>query len=119
MTNIHNLDGSKHSVLEFKSHGKRQQLEIKMGNLQRMLEARYNHINELLEKVEKIEKECTGFETKYNKIIVEYAERIGAENVDPKWSDFSTALEFKMDEHGVINMLVRPTTNEDFSNDAA
>ena len=107
MNNVVNMDGTPHVVAEFGSHGKRQQLETKMENLQRMLGARYEHIDKLLQQVDKIEGECNGLEIKYNKLLVDYGTRVGPENVDPKYLDFSTAIEFKMNDEGIIEMRVK------------
>ena len=105
MNNI--IDIKTGNVVQFPVHGKRQQLEIKLTNLQRMLDARYKHLNEILEEMNKIEKSCDNLETKYNKILLDYGKRIGPENVDREYLDFSTAIEFVTDEHGNIVMKLK------------
>ena len=114
MTNIFNIKtGKPHEVADFGSHGKRRQLEIKMDNLKRMLSARYKHLDKLILKIDKIEAECKDFETKYTTILLGYAERIGVENVDPEYLDYTNAIKFEQDERGIIKIVLDLDANMD------
>ena len=107
MTNVFNIKtGKPHEVADFGSHGKRRQLEIKMNNLKRMLSARYKHLDKLILKIDKIEAECVDMETKFTKILLGYAERIGPENVDSEYLDYTNAIKFEQDENGNITMVL-------------
>jgi hypothetical protein len=79
-------------------------LEAKMKGLQRMLNARYEHLRELDETIETVTAECTDLEDKYDILISGYGDRIGPENIDPSYLEYTNCIEFVHDELGNIHI---------------
>lgn len=81
-------------------------LETKLNSLIKMLEVRYDHIHTLTEQMEKVELECQGLEFKYDKILAQLGERIGADQIPLKYLDYTNNIEFEHDELG--NIFIKP-----------
>jgi hypothetical protein len=79
-------------------------LETKMKGIQRMLNARYEHLRELDETIETVTAECTDLEGKYDILISGYGDRIGPENIDPSYLEYTNCIEFVHDELGNIHI---------------
>lgn len=68
-----------------------------MTNLARMLDARYEHLQDLANVMNKIAKECDKYEKQYETILKEYSKRIGPQNVEIKFYDYSSEIGISFD----------------------
>jgi hypothetical protein len=86
-------------------------LRTKMENLQKMLEKRYDKLVELTLEMDKVADDCDDFESKYEIILTEYAERVGAGNVELKYLDYSSEVEINFDAE-LNNFKISPKNTE-------
>jgi hypothetical protein len=89
---------------------------IKMANLQKMLDKRYDRLHELTLEMEKVSDDCDKCEKDYEVVLTEYANRVGAGNVEIKYLDYSSEVEilFDADTNNFKITHIEPEIETDF-----
>ena len=96
-------------IIQFPNKNPRQtRIQKSLHNLMKLLDVRYDHIVALKNTLEKVEKECTDLEGKYDELFKIYCDEIGAANVEREFLDYTDEIDFVTDELG--NIIVQAIT---------
>lgn len=99
------------NVIEFPNKPKKplrgaESMERELNTLQRALNARFDRINKAQEQILTAEKEIDKLQTTYDKILKQYATKIGSENVAMKYIDYATSIKFEHADDGSIEIRI-------------
>lgn len=77
-------------------------IQKRLQNLQEAMNSVYQNLDECYAMVEQIEAEAAKLEEAYNHVLVEYAESVGMDKVEPDYLEYSTALRQIVMKDGTI-----------------
>jgi len=98
--------GKTDNIIAFPTKNKHNQpneftrLERKMLSSQKLLRFHYKNIREALENLANHQLKCAKSEGDYDALLLDYAHRIGIENVPKKYMDYSKKTKPDIDEDG-------------------
>lgn len=82
------------------------ELETKMNQVIKLLDMQHAHIKEQYAKLRAMEAECGRTEQKYNQLLIDYAERKGAENVSLKYMNYGSNIKTTLNPEGGITLEI-------------
>lgn len=81
------------------------ELELQLQGLQRVLDKQYGLVKHRLEQLQAAETGAAQLEEKYDRLLLDYAKRKGAENVEIAYLNYTTRVRLSYDIDG--NLVVK------------